>query len=104
MCAGRSDFIQATLPRSIKRMLALSPLCADPHQMAIMRKIFIEAHAHQRNFRTKQHHDEFDKVDKFVEEVGEQFLSVLVDNVAVDVGVVLSREEKIKESRERQGN
>ena len=100
--AGRSDFIQATLPRFIKRILAMSPLAADPHQMAIMRKIFIKAHAHQRNFRTKQHHDEFDKVDKFVEEVGEQSLLVDVDNAAIDVGVELAREEKIKESRERQ--
>ena len=97
--AGRSDFIQATLPRFIKRILALSPLGADPYQMSVMRKLFIEAHAHQRNFRTKQHHDE---VEKFSPEVGEQSLSVDVDNAAIDVGVELAREEKIKESRERQ--
>ena|ERR1035437_9027601 len=99
MCAGRSDFIQATLPRAIKRMLALSPLGADPYQMSVMRKLFISAHARQKDFRTKQHHDE---VDKLPPEVGEQSLANDVDNVAVDVGIALAREEKIKESRERQ--
>jgi hypothetical protein len=95
MCAGRSDFIQATLPRFIKRILAMSPLAADPHQMAIMRKIFIDAHAHQRNFRTKQHHDE---IDKLPTEIGKQLLDLDIEDGVIET----SRVEKIIESRERQ--
>lgn len=49
--ANRSDFYRAKVPRSIKKMLALNH--CDPHERAVMRKLFQEAHASHVAFKLK---------------------------------------------------
>jgi len=49
--ANRSDFFRAKVPRHIKKMLALNH--CDPHERAVMRKLFQDAHANHVAFRLK---------------------------------------------------
>lgn len=48
--ANRSDFMSATLPRAIKRMLTLDG-SIDNHEI---RKLWIDAHAHAKRCKMRQ--------------------------------------------------
>ena len=50
--ANRSDFNSATLPRQIKRMLALQPF-ANAHEYGEVKRAWIAAHAHAKRSRNK---------------------------------------------------
>lgn len=51
--AGRSDFNTSAFPRSIKRMLSLSPT-SNVHQQGVERRMFIEAHRVHKAFKNKR--------------------------------------------------
>lgn len=50
--ANRSDF-QNALPRTVKRVLDLN-YGLDPHHKAVVRKMFVEAHATHRAYKNKK--------------------------------------------------
>lgn len=55
--ANRSDFFNAKLPRSIKRMLTMSDVynwSGDQHNRGLLRRTFIEAHANHVGFKMKR--------------------------------------------------
>lgn len=59
--ANRSDFLKAKLPRSLKKMLAMSETygwSGDEHQKGAIRRLFIEAHASHVRFKTKRQSSE----------------------------------------------
>jgi len=86
--ANRSDFSEATLPKSIKRMLRLSSdLQTDSHQYGVVKRLFIEAHARHKVFKSKKQYFDTDEVT--VDEVG-------------GIETLTVKEEKIKETQEIQ--
>jgi len=55
--ANRSDFYNAKLPRSIKRMLTMGQVynfTGDEHSRGAMKKSFIAAHANHVSFKLKR--------------------------------------------------
>lgn len=50
--AGRSDFNNA-LPRTVKRVLDFN-YGLDPHHKAVVRKMFLEAHAVHKAYKNKK--------------------------------------------------
>ena len=55
--ANRSDFFNAKLPRSIKRMLTMGQVynwTGDGHRRGAIKKQFIEAHASHVGFKMKR--------------------------------------------------
>lgn len=59
--ANRSDFLKAKLPRSLKRMLAMSQTygwSGDAHNSGEIRRLFIDAHASHVGFKTKRQSSE----------------------------------------------
>lgn len=55
--ANRSDFLKAKLPRSLKRMLAMSQTygwSGDAHNSGEIRRLFIDAHASHVGFKTRR--------------------------------------------------
>ena len=55
--AGRSDF-QSALPRTIKKLISLSPVLADPHRAGEVRRLFLKAHAWHKQYKNKAFHDD----------------------------------------------
>jgi cation transport regulator ChaB len=58
--AKRADW-QGTLPRQIKRMLALSPEFEDEHRRGEIRRLFIDAHTQykaSKNRRAERNEDD----------------------------------------------
>lgn len=51
--ANRSDYQRAVLPRSIKKFLILGKF-KDEHDYGAMKRLFIEAHAINRNARNRR--------------------------------------------------
>jgi hypothetical protein len=51
--ANRSDFFSATLPRVLKRQLALQSF-TDEHQRGEVKRLMIAAHAHEKRIKQKQ--------------------------------------------------
>ena len=51
--ANRSDYQRAVLPRSIKKFLILGKF-KDEHEHGAMKRLFIEAHAINRNARNRR--------------------------------------------------
>jgi len=57
--ANRSDRM-SILPRHIKRMLALCKDDLNPHRAGELRRLFIDAHAIEKQFKNKKIHDSKD--------------------------------------------
>lgn len=50
--ANRSDFMRATLPRRIKKLLALQPF-NDAHEYGAVKRLWVDAHAHAKNCKQR---------------------------------------------------
>ena len=50
--ANRSDF-QSAYPRSIKRLLSLSPSLQDPHRHGEVKRLFMKAHKWHQEYKNK---------------------------------------------------
>lgn len=64
--ANRSDFFNAKLPRSIKRMLAMAQTygwSGDEHNRGDLKRRFIAAHANHVGFKLKRQAMHVDGVD-----------------------------------------
>ena len=64
--ANRSDFFNAKLPRSIKRMLTMGQVygwTGDEHSRGAMRKSFIKAHADHVGFKMKRQTNDTSNAD-----------------------------------------
>ena len=64
--ANRSDFYNAKLPRSIKRMLIMGQVygwTGDEHSRGAMRNQFIKAHADHVSFKLKRQSSDTSSAD-----------------------------------------